>query len=195
MMRKCSVLGACLGVTAICLSFSPARAATVFDLTGTFADNSTISGTVTIDTTFSPGSVDAVDLLYLGSHYTTIQSQGTFTGSTPSGFIPNQVGYLVDIGTSSSTFPSIHLLIPGIPNPVFLTDYPGGPLCSADFPCGPDRSGITYATAFHPDAADAVTLQTGELNMPIPATLPLFATGIGGLGLLGWRRKRKAQAA
>jgi len=26
------------------------------------------------------------------------------------------------------------------------------------------------------------------------AALPLFATGIGGLGLLGWRRKRKAQA-
>jgi hypothetical protein len=30
--------------------------------------------------------------------------------------------------------------------------------------------------------------------VPIPAALPLFATGIGGLGLLGWRRKRKAQA-
>ena len=29
---------------------------------------------------------------------------------------------------------------------------------------------------------------------PLPATLPLFATGLGGLGLLGWRRKRKAQA-
>ena len=28
---------------------------------------------------------------------------------------------------------------------------------------------------------------------PIPAALPLFATGIGGLGLLGWRRKRKAK--
>jgi hypothetical protein len=28
---------------------------------------------------------------------------------------------------------------------------------------------------------------------PIPAALPLFATGLGGLGLLGWRRKRKAQ--
>ena len=28
---------------------------------------------------------------------------------------------------------------------------------------------------------------------PLPAALPLFATGIGGLGLLGWRRKRKAQ--
>jgi hypothetical protein len=29
---------------------------------------------------------------------------------------------------------------------------------------------------------------------PLPAALALFATGIGGLGLLGWRRKRKAQA-
>jgi hypothetical protein len=29
---------------------------------------------------------------------------------------------------------------------------------------------------------------------PLPAALPLFATGIGGLDLLGWRRKRKAQA-
>jgi hypothetical protein len=27
---------------------------------------------------------------------------------------------------------------------------------------------------------------------PLPATLPLFATGLGALGLLGWRRKRKA---
>jgi hypothetical protein len=30
---------------------------------------------------------------------------------------------------------------------------------------------------------------------PLPTALPLFATGIGGLGFLGLRRKRKAQAA
>ena len=29
---------------------------------------------------------------------------------------------------------------------------------------------------------------------PLPAALPLFATGLGGLGLLGWRRKRKVKA-
>jgi hypothetical protein len=29
---------------------------------------------------------------------------------------------------------------------------------------------------------------------PLPAALPLFATGLGALGLLGWRRKRKATA-
>ena len=29
---------------------------------------------------------------------------------------------------------------------------------------------------------------------PLPATLPLFATGLGALGLLGWRRKRTGTA-
>jgi hypothetical protein len=29
---------------------------------------------------------------------------------------------------------------------------------------------------------------------PLPATLPLFATGLGALGLLGWRRKKKTTA-
>ena len=38
---------------------------------------------------------------------------------------------------------------------------------------------------------------TGSENSqtPLPAALPLFATGLGTLGLLGWRRKRKAAAA
>jgi hypothetical protein len=31
-------------------------------------------------------------------------------------------------------------------------------------------------------------------STPLPATLPLFATGLGALGVLGWRRKRKAAA-
>ena len=30
---------------------------------------------------------------------------------------------------------------------------------------------------------------------PLPAALPLFASGLGALSLFGWRRKRKAQAA
>jgi outer membrane lipase/esterase len=33
-----------------------------------------------------------------------------------------------------------------------------------------------------------------QLTTPVPATLPLFASGLGALGLLGWYRKRKAQA-
>jgi hypothetical protein len=32
-------------------------------------------------------------------------------------------------------------------------------------------------------------------EIPLPAALPLFASGLGALGMLGWRRKRKAAAA
>jgi hypothetical protein len=38
-----------------------------------------------------------------------------------------------------------------------------------------------------------VTL-TGPAATPLPAALPLFSTGLGALGLLGWRRKRKNAA-
>ena len=46
-----------------------------------------------------------------------------------------------------------------------------------------------YSTPLYPE-------QTGTLNVtPVPAALPLFATGLGALGLFGWRRRRKIEAA
>ncbi len=39
------------------------------------------------------------------------------------------------------------------------------------------------------------TIVYNQAATPLPAAFPLFATGLGALGLLGWRRKRKAQAA
>ena len=36
---------------------------------------------------------------------------------------------------------------------------------------------------------------TSVSQVPLPGALPLFATGLGALGLLGWRRKRKDAAA
>jgi hypothetical protein len=32
-------------------------------------------------------------------------------------------------------------------------------------------------------------------SVPLPATLPLFATGLGALGFAGWRKRKKAKAA
>ena len=36
---------------------------------------------------------------------------------------------------------------------------------------------------------------SGISQVPLPATLPLFATGLGALGLLGWFRKRKSSVS
>jgi hypothetical protein len=40
-------------------------------------------------------------------------------------------------------------------------------------------------------------IATGNVTTitPLPAALPLFATGLGAVGMLGWRRKRKNTAA
>ncbi len=44
----------------------------------------------------------------------------------------------------------------------------------------------------HEDPAiDNIVVQLDSAATPLPAALPLFATGIGALGLLGWRRKKK----
>ncbi len=43
-------------------------------------------------------------------------------------------------------------------------------------------------------ASPGVTITGAAIATPLPAALPLFATGAGVLGLIGWRRKRKAAA-
>ena len=52
---------------------------------------------------------------------------------------------------------------------------------------GVNGLGQTEAFLLTPDASLSAT--------PLPTSLPLLATGLGAFGLLGWRRKRKAQAA
>ena len=44
------------------------------------------------------------------------------------------------------------------------------------------------------DLVSARITGPGINEVPLPAALPLFATGLGVLGLIGWRRKRKALA-
>lgn len=50
----------------------------------------------------------------------------------------------------------------------------------------------TYVWSWGTGADQTFTLQVGPTATPLPTALPLFATGLGGLGLLGWRRKKKA---
>jgi hypothetical protein len=48
-------------------------------------------------------------------------------------------------------------------------------------------------SSFSPDEyLDDISLNVAPT--PLPAALPLFASGLGALGMFGWRRKRKVQA-
>jgi len=44
-------------------------------------------------------------------------------------------------------------------------------------------------------SGDIALTDSENSQTPLPAALPLFATGLGALGLLGWRRKKKAATA
>ena len=56
---------------------------------------------------------------------------------------------------------------------------------------GGDRNTLYFADGINGEVNGLI----GAIQTPIPAALPLFATGLFGLGLLGWRRKRKDIAA
>ena len=89
-------------------------------------------------------------------------------------------------------------------HPVFLP----GTMATYVAPIGPffnsaDILSRTFSISFYA-LHDAGDFQPGGrlyldnfkiVATPIPAALPLFATGLGVLGLLGWRRKRHDQTA
>ena len=52
-----------------------------------------------------------------------------------------------------------------------------------------------YGAAYSHGFEATTAAQYAGYYVPLPGALPLFATGLGALGLLGWRRKRKAHAA
>jgi hypothetical protein len=63
-----------------------------------------------------------------------------------------------------------------------------GPITGSSF-INPPHSFSTNVGALDITSAGDATFTA--VVTPLPATLPLFAIGLGALGLLGWRRKRK----
>jgi hypothetical protein len=57
---------------------------------------------------------------------------------------------------------------------------------------GDGNGGLVGGTIDSNHGLDSVIGVADVTATPLPAALPLFAGGLGALGLLGWRRKRNA---
>jgi hypothetical protein len=175
-----ALAAACALLATVCLPMSAAKATTVtetYDFNATFpagAAFSTWDGsfTITFDPTVAggPSALDAFSSNLPASY-------GTFE------FIYGGAGGGLAIGDKCAPD---HCTATSGTDTAWLSIFP----VTAS-------GGLTFANASLASTSTAPFFSTGGslTPTPLPAALPLFATGLGGLALLGWRRKRKAQAA
>jgi hypothetical protein len=203
-------------IAVLALTVGPARAAT-FNVTGNFAlaplvfgtnmcgatvCTADLSGTIGINN----GNVTTVNLTFSGTEpnpfYGQPQYQPVFPNLPFWNFTDSYIGPL-SIGTSKPLDPTAwYLFLVGSTCTKCLSVTDLTLIFSA--PNTGDLSNFTgpisiLSATEHTNTQICVnTSNCGQvfytfiLPTPLPATLPLFATGLGVLGLLGWRRKRKA---
>jgi hypothetical protein len=164
----------CLVATSILALTVGAANATVFNVLGTAS--LPLGGTITI----GGGSVTGEDVTSTDS---TFNPFNALTSSTSGG-----AGFW-DITLNTGPMPGNSLLL--VLPVSSLSGYAGGSISAA----------VLFQTGLPPEqfidecvgACGSLTAATSAT--PLPAALPLFATGLGAMGLFGWRRKRKGAAA
>ena len=99
---------------------------------------------------------------------------------------------------SPDTYNSLEFLLSGVPIETFTGADLSIQTYGHDLVDFTDTVGLfneviltSQANAF--EFADLTPGPATSLPTPIPGALPLFATGLGALGMLGWRRKKKNQ--
>jgi hypothetical protein len=190
-----------LAVLAVLLALvSPASADFIYDASGTFddgvGDTFTLSGTVTFNNT---GGLVSADLLVK-----SLDGMTTYI-DTKAGKPPVSLSTLIDInGTvydqifgitaNHATFISLLFLPPGIggSSPVEIVPFVSlgdtGELSEFGSPIGSPNESPTFAGL----TSGQLTPQ-GTSSVPEPSALTLF--GLGSLGLAGYGRRRRKQAA
>ena len=137
----------------------------------------TLSGTLSVAPPLPPG----ISLSLQGSVFGPGNAFGVGTLSTVS-----------SSGTVDARPVTINFIPTGqIDAPMTITSVtPFDQSQNAPLPTGTTASSTLSITL--PDGLSIVP-GPGVSVIPLPAALPLFGTGLGALGLLGWRRKRRTQ--
>ncbi len=181
-MKLTSLLAGAVLTIGIVVAAAPSLAAT---LVGTPSDatgiNDLVVGTTTYDVTFVQGSYNSV--------YAT--TPPTFLGDfADAQTASNGIDAFLNLSgvTALNTF-TLEFAVPFAISPssnTFVYNKLGPPWTDL---------GSANAISSIADGSLAQAVFTVDLTAtPLPAAFPLFASGLGALGLLGWRRKRKATA-
>ena len=153
-------------------SFVPARADTLYDwtLTGvSFSGSGTITLSSTEETTKNGGGYDAT----------------LMTGEINSVGVTGPTNYF---GSDNVVYPSATTVVDDFGLGVLLAN---SDMIAID-PGSPYNIQYSDGNSTYQNETFTLTLVTAT---PLPAALPLFASGLSALGLFGWRRKRKNAAA
>ncbi len=188
---------------AVLLGTVPAAADTTFDVTGAFTSGTFNPGsTITIDTSTGLVTAAALSLDVLTAFDWTIGYTNLPDTNTPTEYFWGAPTTITVTGSGVPfplCFPDCWLDLQNTSGMGFQ-GFTGGDITGGYFVYGHFVSGyvpsdnISGAILLTPESCDTIASVCVSAT-PLPAALPLFATGIGMVGLLGWRRKRKNAAA
>jgi hypothetical protein len=174
------------GLTLALFAAAPASANTIqtYELNGVkFGDGSTATGTFTLDLTTN--SIVSSDIVTSARPFSFVFVGGDYNGS-----------FFDSLTTSPGQLTLADWAIFPISGQLFTLNFSMSDLSMASFVAHGSEAVYSILCLGLCGSREIVA---GTINAvattPIPAALPLLITALGGMGFMGWRRKRQQEAA